>query len=71
DTASDAGSETIDYDGQFGDKSKADREEWDEMVGAEGASAGGYNVIMEVTCSRGDTVFVVKKDVQGVQFGDE
>ena len=41
------------------------------MVGADGASAGGYNVTMEVTCSRGDTVYVVKKTIQGVTFIDE
>ncbi|MBR0147933.1 MAG: hypothetical protein IJM23_01910 [Lachnospiraceae bacterium] len=71
DTESDAGGETIDYDGQFNDKTQADETEWDEMVGADGAGAGGYNVTMEVTCSRGDTVYVVKKDVQGVTFADE
>jgi len=71
DTASDAGGETIDYDGQFNDKDDADESEWDEMVGADGASAGGYNVTMEVTCSRGDTVYVVKKTIQGVTFIDE
>lgn len=71
DTTSDAGSESIDYDGQFNDKSQADESEWDEMVGADGAEAGGYNVTMEVTCSRGDTVYVVKKEVQGVTFIDE
>jgi hypothetical protein len=60
---SEAGGEAADYDGQFTDSSEADPDVWDEMAGSS-TGTGNYVVTMEITCSRGDTVFVVTRDVE-------
>ncbi len=66
-SVSDAGGESIDYDGQFGSDDEADLAEWDKMD-SDMSGAGGYMVTMKVTCSRGNAVYIVKKDVPGVEF---